>query len=424
MSDEITYCASGCTRWNAHLPSCANTDLHAPDCQRDDCRGCHAELCHGCEPRLAAVGVLCDRCHTRLVILLGDEGDRESIAGICAWLAENLGQHIRSKGGGATARSANPGEGFVDVMVALSDLQISLVEMAREFLECRGMRPLADTDPARVVDRLRPWISTLAAWEPIAEQIGHFVELRGKAHAVAPWRGKDRHCEGVPCPTCRRKTLTIPAGEIDVWCRSCGAIHGRETYDRITALVAWEAQAEQRIQTAELGDGDHGTLEELATVLGVPWGTLRRWKSLGWLPGSVDKRGRAEVYDAREAASIHEAPPSTPADPQEAQRGGSESQRRNLNAQTGSSGATGTLLCDCGHDIDRHIYDEGRAIDLCDDCPVNGCRLLPSDIARTLIDRAVKAERHKLAQELRELAPRVTGNRRTLEDLAGEWEAR
>lgn len=191
MSDEITYCASGCYRHDAHLATCTRTDLHNPDCQRDDCRGCHDELCHGCEPRLAAVGLLCDRCHTRLAILLADEGDHESIAGVCAWLASNLGQHLRSPAAGTTSRSANPGEGFVTVMATLSDLQISLVEMAREFFESHGMRPLTDTDPAHVAGRLRPWLSTLAAWEPIADHIEHFTTLRGQAHGVAPWRGKN-----------------------------------------------------------------------------------------------------------------------------------------------------------------------------------------------------------------------------------------
>ncbi|WP_040281345.1 hypothetical protein [Tessaracoccus massiliensis] len=191
MTEEITYCAAGCTRWNAHLSTCTHTDLHDDTCDDPHCTGCHEDLCYGCEPRLAEVGLLCGRCHKRLTTLLDDADNRESIAGVCAWLDDNLGQHVRSKAGGNHGRSANPGESFVTVMAALSDLQISLVEMATDFLEDRGMRPLADTSPGHVTGRLRPWISTLAAWEPIAEHIAHFAELRGQAHGVCPWRGKD-----------------------------------------------------------------------------------------------------------------------------------------------------------------------------------------------------------------------------------------
>ena len=57
------------------------------------------------------------------------------------------------------------------------------------------------------------------------------------------------------------------------------------------------------------------------------------------------------------------------------------------------------LLCDCGHDIDSHGYDEDRAIYCCGECYPQDCRLLPSAIARVLIDRAVKAERLRLADE-------------------------
>lgn len=179
---DIQPCARGCTRCGQHQPYCPDRDGDLPDD--------HPDRCDGCLPTEAEVGLLCRQCHRHLTRLLADLNDPESVAAVCAWLADNLGQHVRSKAGGNTSRSATPGEGFVTVMAALSDLQISWAEMAGEFIAARGMRPLADTDPSHIAARLRPWVDTLASWEPIADQLDHLIELRGQAHGVCPWRGK------------------------------------------------------------------------------------------------------------------------------------------------------------------------------------------------------------------------------------------
>lgn len=189
MTDEITYCARGCVRWGRHLPHCTQSDYHTPGCVDQDCDGCNPDRCGGCEPRFAQAGLLCDRCLARLEQLLADVNEPESVAAVCTWLADNLGQHIRT-GAGERTRSATPGEQFVTVMAALSDLQISWYEMAAEFLADRGMKALTDTEPAIVSGRLRPWLTSLAAWEPILDSIDHLIELRSAAHAVCPWRGK------------------------------------------------------------------------------------------------------------------------------------------------------------------------------------------------------------------------------------------
>ena len=75
-------------------------------------------------------------------------------------------------------------------------------------------------------------------------------------------------------------------------------------YDRLAALAAWEARAGQRIAAAALGEAALGTLEEVARALGIPWGTLRRWKHMGWLPAPTGRRGRAAVYDAQAIAAV------------------------------------------------------------------------------------------------------------------------
>lgn len=190
MSDDIAYCTRGCLRWDRHLPTCAKTDLHADDCDQVGCRGCHDDLCNGCEPRHAEHGILCRNCYRKLETLLAPADNRESIAGVCAWLSDNLGQHIASKAAAPTGRSANPGERLVTIMVPLRDLQVSLIEFAGEFISDRGMTPLEDTDPAHVADRLRPWLDTLAAWEPIGDTLEHFIALRAQAHGICPWRGR------------------------------------------------------------------------------------------------------------------------------------------------------------------------------------------------------------------------------------------
>lgn len=214
MTHDAIPCARGCTRWNRHLETCTHTDLHTNDCNHVGCRGCHDDLCNGCEPRWAEHGLLCTRCYTKLTELLAPADDTpESIASICTWLATNLGQHLRSPQG-ATSRSANPGDGPITVMVALSDLQIALVELARNWIDeshhlsscpdlhlaadrrrCTGcnpspLRPLRTTAPQAVAARLRPMAGLLAAWAPIIDNLDHFLELRAKAHAAAPWRGR------------------------------------------------------------------------------------------------------------------------------------------------------------------------------------------------------------------------------------------
>jgi len=304
MIDAPIACARGCLRHGRHATDCDQQDPHTPGCVNDQCDGCNAEQCPGCLPREAETGLLCRTCTERLETLLAGPDDRESVAGACEWLADNLGQHLRSAPMGGTGRSANPGEGFVTVMAALRDLQVGFAKFAADFLASRSMRPLEDTSPVHIAARLRPWLGTIAAWEPIADTLDGLIAWRGQAHGVCPWRHVDRQCEGVPCPACRHKTLSIPAGEVDVWCGTCGAVHGRAVYDRLTALVAWEAQTEQRITDAKLGDDERGSLEELAKALGVPWGTLRRWKSLGWLPRPIAQRGRADIYDARDLALV------------------------------------------------------------------------------------------------------------------------
>ena len=129
--------------------------------------------------------------------------------------------------------------------------------------------------------------------------------------------------------------------------------------------------------------------------------------------------------EPQEAASSHETPPSTPAGPED-----------------GPDEDDGPLECpDCGHQMSAHKYDDDYADDRCWDCDIDRntgersdvCRLLPSDIARVLIDRAVTTERHRLAQEVRYLGSRLdnewalTGvtpdHRGRANALADEWEA-
>ncbi|QXT62743.1 hypothetical protein [Tessaracoccus palaemonis] len=164
------HCARGCTRPDRHLSACPDTDT-----------------CPGCEPRLTEVGHLCRRCHTRLERYLGDDTSCESIAGAARWLADNLGQHLRSPRGGRGAGDSI--DRLVSVADAMSGLQIALVELAEDYLQ----RHVDDTTPAAVAARLRPWATALAAWEPISGTLDHLDDLMHEAHAVAPWRGRDPH---------------------------------------------------------------------------------------------------------------------------------------------------------------------------------------------------------------------------------------
>lgn len=171
------HCTRGCIRWDRHLADCPTTDDNP---------------CPGCEPRPVETGWLCTRCLDRLHRLLGTPDDHESIAGACQWLADNLGQHIRSsRGNRPTGDGSTHGDGMVTVMAAMADLQVSLAEMAREFTERRRMRLGTSTEPAAIAARLRPWLTLLADWEPIGDQLDHFDQLMQAAHAAAPWRGKD-----------------------------------------------------------------------------------------------------------------------------------------------------------------------------------------------------------------------------------------
>ena len=191
MIDAPIACARGCLRHGRHASDCDQQDDHAPGCVNDQCDGCNTEQCPGCMPREAETGLLCRGCIERLETLLAGPDDRESVAGACEWLADNLGQHLRSAPMGGAGRSANPGEGFVTVMAALRDLQVGFAEFAADFIESRSMRPLEDTSPAHIAARLRPWLGTIAAWEPIADTLDLLIAWRGQAHGVCPWRGVD-----------------------------------------------------------------------------------------------------------------------------------------------------------------------------------------------------------------------------------------
>lgn len=309
MTTEPTWCARGCYAYNRHLADCEGTDWHAPGCVNDTCAGCNDQRCDGCQPREAAEGNLCESCCRVVGSLLAgpDEVTNgrpvESIAYITRWLAEQLHNPIRCNLG-KSGRGSGENDAFVRVFVALTDLQIAWAELAADFLGGVDARPVVDRNPAAISARLRPFARQLCAWEPIADTIDHLIDLREAAHGAAPWRMRDQACVGVSCPSCERETLFIPAGEVDVWCRTCDAVHGRETYDRLAALAAWEAKARKRLAGGEHTEGQQGTLEELAQVLDVPWGTLRRWKHLNWLPCSVGRRGRAEIYDACDMAAV------------------------------------------------------------------------------------------------------------------------
>ena len=191
MIDAPIACARGCLRHGRHASDCDQQDDHAPGCVNDQCDGCNTEQCPGCMPREAETGLLCRGCTERLETLLAGPDDRESVAGACEWLADNLGQHLRSAPMGGTGRSANPGEGFVTVMAALRDMQVGFAEFAADFLASRSMRPLEDTSPAHIAARLRPWLGTIAAWEPIADTLDLLIAWRGQAHGVCPWRGRE-----------------------------------------------------------------------------------------------------------------------------------------------------------------------------------------------------------------------------------------
>lgn len=99
---------------------------------------------------------------------------------------------------------------------------------------------------------------------------------------------------------------------------------------------------------------------------------------------------------------------------------GKEGERRYLNAQT--------VLCpECGHDIDRHAYDDDRAVDLCGECPdTERCPTpLPSQVARALMEQAANIERTRLTSQLRLTTSSVQdgGDLAELDALADAWEA-
>lgn len=223
MSD-IEFCARGCTSWGHHMPDCQHQDWHLPSCTDDTCDQCDPDWCAGCQPRQADEGHLCARCIDRLAELLDPPDNPESVAGVCAWLADNLGQHIRAAGAGSRSRSATPGEAFVTVMSALADLQISWAEYAQEFLADRGMSPLNDTDPAAISARLRPWRATLAAWDATVDTLDHLIELRAAAHGVCPWRGKSDPGDDIAAalylaPAEETAVVCQMLGVTDVWLR-------------------------------------------------------------------------------------------------------------------------------------------------------------------------------------------------------------
>ncbi|MBB1511988.1 hypothetical protein H5399_05135 [Tessaracoccus sp. MC1627] len=207
-----------------------------------------------------------------------EEAERraESVATVAAWLAANLGQHLRGPGDGARGRTESM-DRTVDAACAMSDLQVKLYEWAVSVAEHHHLRGPLDTTPETVARWLRQRIEALARWAPAAEMIDDLHEAIESAHLVAPWRPADRPCVGVSCPACHQKTLRIPAGEIDVWCSTCGAVHDRAVYDRLAALLAWEANVEQRLARAGLEVDGLATLTELHRALEIPRETLRRW---------------------------------------------------------------------------------------------------------------------------------------------------
>lgn len=260
MTDEITYCASA----------------HHED-------GCDDEDCTGCREVFAELGLLCRPCHGRLVSLIGPavpiqdaERNAESVATVARWMAANLGQHLRAPGGDAHGNVESM-DRTVDVAVAMRDLQIGLAEWAQSHADDHDHRGPDDTDPEAVALWLRRRLERLARWEPVAEMVADLRAAVDRAHAVAPWRPVDRRCVGVSCQTCRHQTLVIPAGQVDVWCETCGAVHDRAVYDRWAALMAWEADVEQRLARAGLDLDGLATLTELHHALEVPRETLRRW---------------------------------------------------------------------------------------------------------------------------------------------------
>lgn len=287
----ITTCVVGCT------------DGHATDCVD--------ETCTGCRPRLADIGLLCRTCHGRLVSLIGppvpiEEAERgaESVATITAWLATNLGQHLRAPGDDTCGTTASM-DRTVDVAVAMSDLQIKLAEWAQSHADDRQLRGPDNTDPTTVAAWLRRRIEHLARWEPVAELIPDLREAIDQAHVIAPWRPQDRKCVGISCPHCQHRTLRIPAGEIDVWCDTCGAVHDRAVVDRLTALLAWEADVERRLARVGLDVDSIATLTDLHHALEVPRETLRRWaKNDGLQAVGCQTGDRSLLYSAHDAVVL------------------------------------------------------------------------------------------------------------------------
>lgn len=286
---EIAYCATGCT--SGHLDDCA------------------VEECRGCQPRQADIGILCRRCHGKLVSLVGPvvpiedaEPHAESVATVALWLADNLGHHLRAPGGDGRSRSESM-DRTVTVAATMGDLQIRFTGWAENLREDLGLRhgPRSH-DPRDVAYWFRQRLEQAASWAPVTDMITELRETIDEGHAIAPWRPRDRRCVGVACPTCKAKTLLIPAGWVDVWCETCDSTHGRAVYDRITALLAWEAKVEERLTRAGLGVDDLATLTQLHHALEVPRETLREWRKAGALePVACTLEDRSQLYVAFDA---------------------------------------------------------------------------------------------------------------------------
>ena len=219
---------------------CRQPRRHTTDCPDPD-------TCHGCQPRPATHGALCDGCHKGLQRDLTRSGPAAVL--LRGHLPPDLSQALSDERHG-TSEDGPPAPIRIDVLDALNAILDTLAWWAQAHAGQHDLRGPAHTDAASTSAYLLAQLASVECMAGVGTLVYDLDLAMRKAYELAPWQEGVRRL-GEPCPVCHEAKMVMVASEGVARCRKCGNVMSETLYEHWARVIIDKRQPDTRISRTD-----------------------------------------------------------------------------------------------------------------------------------------------------------------------------